>query len=50
MPRPASPQPRTLSRLVSPIAAIRTAALAARFALPLELAAMLAALALGAAL
>ena len=44
MPRPA------LSRLVRPIAAIQTAALAARFALPLELAAMLAAVALGAAL
>jgi hypothetical protein len=39
MPRPA------LSRLVAPIAAIR---LAARFALPLELAGMLAAVALGA--
>ena len=50
MPRPALPQPRTLSRLVDPIAAIRTAALAARFALPLELAAMLAALTLGSAL
>ena len=44
MPRPA------LSQLVDPIAAIRAAALAARFALPLELAAMLAVLALGAAL
>ncbi len=47
MPRPAISQPRTLSRLVAPIAAIRTAALAARFALPLELAAMLSAVALG---
>ena len=43
MPRPALSQPRPLSRLVDPIAAI-----AARFALPLELAAMLAAVALGA--
>ena len=50
MPRPALSQPRTLSRLRTPIAASRTAALAARFALPLELAAMLAAVALGAAL
>ena len=50
MPRPALSQPHTLSRLVRPIAAIRTAALAARFALPLEHSAMLAALVLGAAL
>ncbi len=50
MPRPASPYPRTQSRLVDPIAAIWTAALVARFALPLEAPAMLAALALGAAL
>ena len=44
MPRPA------LSRLRAPIAGMQAAALAARFALPLELAAMLAAVALGAAL
>ena len=50
MPCPALSQPRPLSRLVDPIAAIWTAALVARFALPLEAPAMLAALALGAAL
>lgn len=50
MPRPASPYPRTQSRLRAPIAGMQAAVLAARFALPLELAAMLAALAMGAAL
>ncbi len=48
MPRPALSQPRQLSRLIYPIAGMQAAALAARFALPLELAAMLAAVALGA--
>ncbi len=50
MPRLAISQPRTPSRLAHPIAGMQAAAFATRFALPLELAAMLAAVALGAAL
>ena len=50
MPRPALSQPPRPARLVFPIAGMQAAALAARFALPLELAAMLAVVALGAAL
>ena len=49
MARPADPQPSGLARLVDHLAVSRAAIIAARYALPIERAAMVAALALGGA-
>ena len=49
MPRPATPPPARFARLVDHLAASRAAIIASRYALPIERAAMVAALALGGA-
>lgn len=49
MARPANPQSSRLSRLVDHLAASRAAIIASRYAMPLERAAMVAAIALGGA-
>lgn len=49
MPRPATPPPARFARLVDSLSASRAAIIASRYALPLERAAMVAAIALGGA-